>query len=164
MSTEIAIFIRREGHPDPIHHKVEDGIAVAALKALLEEGGDLVGFFLFEEESDEPLHDHHHLRHDGKDARYLHHSRCRHVHVSVRYAGKPPVEHAFGPGSTIARIKAWAERKLEIDAVDAAEMSLQVAGTTDRPDESSHVGSLVHYPGCRVIFDLLPSERVNGAI
>jgi hypothetical protein len=164
MNTEIDIFVRREGQPDPSRYKVEDAITIAALKVLIDGQGELVGFFLFEEESDEPLHDHYHLRHDGKDARYLHHSRCVKIEVIVRYAGKPHVEHEFGPGSTIGRVKAWAERTLEIDAIDGAELSLQIAGTKDRPDESSHVGSLVHFPNCKVVFDLLPSDRVNGAI
>lgn len=163
MATEIDIFIHREGHADPIHHQDHDGLTVEALKVHLEGGGEPIDFFLFEEDADEPLHDHHEIRHRGEGTRFLHHSRCRHVRVTVRYAGKPPVEHDFGPGSTLARIKRWAERKLGIDEADAAEMSLQVAGTRDRPDESTHVGSLVRHPDCGVTFDLLPSDRVNGA-
>lgn len=72
------------------------------------------------------------------------------------------MERAFGPGSTLARIKDWAEREFGIDAVDAAELALQLSGTTERPDEAAHVGSLATYPDCRVVFDLLPTVRVNG--
>ncbi len=167
MTSEFDIFIRREGHPDPAHHKVEDGLTVQALKLLLAGGADVVGILIFEEDADEPLPDHHPIRRHGHGHghghghKVLHHSRCRHVHVAVRYAGRP-IERAFGPGSTLARIKDWAEREFGIDAVDAAELSLQLAGSTDRPDETTHVGSLVNCPDCRVVFDLLPTVRVNG--
>ena len=162
MTTHIDIFIRREGDLDPAHHRVHDGISIETLKIDLAEGREVIGLFLFEEDADEPLPDHHEIRHHGKP-HFLHHSRCRHVHVVVRYAGRP-VERAFGPGSTLTRIKDWAERQFEIDAVDAAELSLQLHGTNDRPDEATHVGSLAKCPDCRVVFDLLPSTRVNGSI
>lgn len=167
MSTEIDFFIRREGSLDPAHHRLGEGATVETLKIHLAEGGDIVGVFIFEEDADEPLPNHHELRHPHHDHhehshRVLHHSRCRHVHVAVRYAGRP-IERAFGPGSTLTRIKDWAERELGIDAADAAELSLQIAGTIDRPDGSTHVGSLAKCPNCRVVFDLLPTVRVNGS-
>ena len=73
------------------------------------------------------------------------------------------MECGFGPGSTLGRVKRWAERTLGIHEADAAEMSLQVAGTHDRPDEATHVGSLLHGDACAVTFDLLPTARINGA-
>lgn len=165
MTTHIDIFIRREDERDPSHHQVHEGITVEALKIHLANGGEMVGIFLFDEDSDEPLHDGHEIRGhgDGHGPRILHHSRCRHVHVVVRYAGRP-AERSFGPGSTLTRIKDWAEREFGIGAVDAAELSLQLSGTTDRPDETVHVGSLAKCPDCRVVFDLLPTIRVNGGI
>lgn len=164
MSAQIDIFIRREGSLEPIHHMVHDGVTVEVLKIDLAGGAaEVIGIFLFEEDADEPLHDQHEIRHHGHGHAHkvLHHSRCRQVHVAVRYAGHP-LERAFGPGSTLARIKDWAEREFGIDAVDAAELALQLSGTTERPDEAAHVGSLATYPDCRVVFDLLPTVRVNG--
>lgn len=163
MNAHIDIFIRREGDLDPAHHKARDGITVEALKVHVAGGDDVIGVFLFEEDADEPLHDRHEIRHhgDAHGPKVLHRSRCRHVHVVVRYAGRP-VERAFGPGSTLIRIKDWAEREFGIDAVDAAELALQIVGTTDRPDASTHVGSLARCPDCRVVLDLLPTVRVNG--
>ena len=164
MSIEIDIFIHREGQRGPSHHRVEDGVSVAALKVLVARDGEPVEVFLFEEDADEPLHDHHCIRNGGDGYRILHHGRCEKVHVSVRYGG-PPVEHAFGPGTTISRVKRWAERRFEIDAADANDLALQIQGTVERPDESVHVGSLVHHHhGCRVAFDLLPDTLVNGAV
>ena len=159
--TEIDIFIHREGRADPIHHRGHEGLTVEALKVHLADGREAVELLLFEEDTDEPLRDQHEIRHRGDGARFLHHGRCREVHVTVRYAGKS-VRHPFGPGSTLARIKRWAERLLGINESDAAEMSLQLAGTRDRPDEATHVGSLLGGHGCEVAFDLLPTTRVNG--
>jgi hypothetical protein len=158
--THVDIFIRREGDLDPTHHQVRNGITVTELHIDLH-GGDAVGLFLFEEDADEPLDPHHVIEHHGHGPRFLHHSKCRHVHVEVRYAGRP-VERSFGPGSTLTRVKDWAEQAFELDACDAAELSLQIAGTVERPDGSTHVGSLATCPDCRVVFDLLPTTRVNG--
>ena len=161
VSTHIDIFIRREGILDPTHHQVRADITVAELSIDLH-GGEAIGLFLFEEDADEPLHGHHPVgREHHHGPRFLHHSRCRHIHVEVRYAGRH-VEKSFGPGSTLTRVKDWAEEALGLDSGDAAELSLQVAGTTDRPDGSAHVGSLARCPDCRVTFDLLPTVRVNG--
>lgn len=161
--TDVNFFIRSEGTLDPAHHVFAEGITVEAIKIHIANGGEIVGVFLFEEDADEPLPDHHEIRHHSQDHKHkiLHHSRCRHIHVVVRYAGRP-VEHTFGPGSTLRRIKDWAEHKLGIEAADAAELSLQLEGTTERPDEATHVGSLAKCPDCRVVFDLLPTVRVNG--
>lgn len=160
--TEIDIFIHRQGQAGPIHHRGHDGLTIEALRVHLAEGAEFIGFLLFEEDADEPLHDQHQIRHRGDGTHFLHHARCHLVKVAVRYAGRA-VECGFGPGSTLARIKRWAERALGIHEVDAAEMSLQLAGTHERPDEATHVGSLLHGDGCAVTFDLLPSSRINGA-
>lgn len=160
MSKKVEIFIHQEGQSKPVLHETHDGTSVVALKADLAKGGH-AECFLFEEDADEPLQDHHQIRHHGEGTKILHRSKCSRIQVTVRYAGRVSSDD-FGPGSTLDRIKRWAERKLGIDEVDAAEMSLQIAGTTERPDGSTHVGSLSTQPGCSVVFDLLPSERVNG--
>ena len=46
---------------------------------------------------------------------------------------------------------------------DAGEHMLQIAGTQDRPAPGTHVGRLTSCPDCRVRFDLVPDQRVNGA-
>lgn len=160
MTKTIEIFVRQEGQREPILHETHDGATIAALKAELGNGD--VSYFLFEEDADEPLLENHQVRHHGEGVKVLHRHRCKNVSVSVRYAGQTVLKD-FGPGSTLDRVKRWAERKFKIDDVDAAEMSLQVAGTTDRPDGSTHIGSLVSCPACSIEFDLLPTDRVNGA-
>ena len=160
--TEIDLFIQREGHAEAIHHKGQDGITIEALKIHIGGEDNVVGIFIFEEDADEPLEDSHQIRHHGDGTKFLHHSRHRKVHVDVRYNGKD--EHRdFGPGFTIARVKRWAERKLGIDEGDGTEMSLQIAGTTRKPDDATHIGTLIKDGVCNLVFDLVPGKRVNGA-
>lgn len=157
---QIEIFIRTEGKREPTLHVLEEGIAVAALLSQIM-GPQATAVFMFEEDSDEPLPREHRIHH-GPEGRHLHHSRHRHIDVKVRYAGRT-IEHAYGPGSTLARVKNWAERTLDIDAAEAASMSLQIAGTTEKPDDMVHIGSLVHGDHGHVTFDLVPTPRVQGA-
>lgn len=150
-----------QGHLEPVLYETHDGSTVAAIKAALisEDEGE---FLLFEEDADEPLLDHHLVRHHGDGTKILHRSRCARITLTVRYAGRT-ISRDFGPGSTLDRVKRWAERELGIDQTDAAEMSLQIAGTQDRPDGSTHIGSLVQ-TCCELSLDLLPSDRINGAV
>jgi hypothetical protein len=161
MSKPIDIFIRCEGRLEPVLQESHDGATVASLRAILDEREPSPDALLFEENADEPLSDQQLIRIGDDEAKVLHRNRCRSVHVAVRYAGRE-LAHDFGPGSTLDRIKRWAERKFGIAASDAAHLSLQLHGSTERPPGSIHVGSLVKGPSCGIAFDLLPSERVNG--
>ena len=46
---------------------------------------------------------------------------------------------------------------------EATHHHLQIAGTKDRPDPGAHLGTLASYPECKVAFDLVPDESVNGS-
>jgi hypothetical protein len=162
MNKPIDLFIRHEGRLEPTLQECHDGATVAGLRAQLDQAEPAPDAYLFEEDVDEPLRDDHLIRGGGEGAKILHRSRCRSVQVTVRYAGRS-LERTFGPGSTLDRVKRWAERKLDIGAADAAHLSLQLPGTTDRPPGSVHVGSLVTAGACALVLDLLPSDRVNGA-
>lgn len=157
--TQMDVFIRREGRRDVEHRRIGAGARAGEFKRELADGSP--GWFLFYEDGEEQLEDDHELRgqHGGV---FLHLTRCRKVDVTVRYAGRS-ITRGFPPSATLARIKRWAERKLELDAADAAELSLQLSGSDERPEESTHVGSLVTCPDCTVDFDLLPTDRINGA-
>ena len=81
------------------------------------------------------------------------------------------LERAFGPGSTLTRIKDWAERQFEIDAVDAAELSLQLHGTNDRPDEATQLDELIEGSdrivvllGGRVVGEVSAAEATNDRL
>jgi len=84
------------------------------------------------------------------------------VSVLVNYGGHQ-AKHRFGPGATLARIQKWAEKELGICDEDAIELGLQITGTDEKPDPSVHVGSLVSCPDCKIEFDLVPTDRINGA-
>lgn len=149
------IFIKRSGSLEVQHRKVEK-LDLPALQKELDKAFGAGSLFL--EDEDEPLSPD---RRIDAPAIFVHHSRCKRIEVTVRYAGRT-FEHKFGPGTTLKTIKRRAEKKLDIDSADAAELSLQIAGTNNRPDEATHVGSVADPSACSVIFDLVPSDRING--
>lgn len=90
----------------------------------------------------------------------LHVHRCTKIKVDVSYNGRTKsVELA--PGRTVGAVKTLAAIKLfGMTEHDAAEHVLQLAGTNDRPDADTHIGSLARR--CQVAFDLVPLVRVEG--
>jgi hypothetical protein len=91
---------------------------------------------------------------------------CLHVHrsakikVEVRYNGSVKTVE-LAPSRTVGAVKVLAAEKLYgMDRHDAAEHVLQVAGSNERPDADTHIGSLAHH--CEVVFDLVPLVRVEG--
>lgn len=93
----------------------------------------------------------------------VHLSRCRRVAVTVHYNGQDRSE-TFGPGVPMHRVKEWAveNKGFNLNPVDAAEHVLQLTGTSDRPDDDVHIGSLVGASSCKVEFDLVAKVRVEG--
>lgn len=93
----------------------------------------------------------------------VHLSRCGRVTVTVHYNGQDRTD-TFGPGVPMHRVKEWVVGKkgFGLDPVDAGEHVLQVTGSSDRPDEDVHIGSLVGAGGCKVEFDLVAKVRVEG--
>lgn len=156
---KIDLFIKRGGTLEAEHHRLDTNTTISELKKLLNEEEDTL---FFDEDADDPLEHDHKIGCHGHHARFIHHNRCRHVSVSVNYSSHQ-VKHRFGPGATLARIQKWAEKKLGICDDDAIELSLQIAGTDEKPDPSTHVGSLGSCPDCNVEFDLVPTDRINGA-
>ena len=136
------------------------------LKALLVEkhGMDTdTEVLMFIEDRDEPVEGGL-LVHEHAEACVIkiHVHRCRHIEVTVTFNGET-VEHRFGPGTTIARVKKWAaEHKFGMSPEDASEHVLQIAGSQDQPTPGTHLGSLVSHGKCRLAFDLVPDGRVNG--
>lgn len=151
----IDIFIRRGGSPDIEHRKV-DKLDLTSLKRELDSAFGPGDLYLEDEEEALALD-----RRIESTSLFIHHSRCKRIAVTVRYAGKT-FEQAFAPGTTLKKVKRRAEKKLGINPTDGAELSLQIAGTDVRPDEATHVGSLADPKTCSVIFDLVPSDRING--
>jgi len=93
----------------------------------------------------------------------VHIHRCRRVAVTVTFNGVQKHE-TFPPAATVKRVKRWAVGKhgFDLSDVDAAEHVLQLSGSSERPDEDAHIGTLVAHPRCSVSFDLVPKIRVEG--
>jgi hypothetical protein len=93
----------------------------------------------------------------------IHVHRCRNVVVKVTFNGTDK-EETFRPAATVKRVKRWAVGKkgFDLSDVDAAEHVLQLSGSTERPDEDVHIGTLVTHPQCAVSFDLVPKVRIEG--
>ena len=118
---------------------------------------------IYLEDRDEPVDESFLLRdHAGHTGIKAHLHRCRHVEVAVTFNGET-VHHHFGPGTTVTRVKTWAaERKYGMTPQEAGEHVLQIAGTKERPDPGTHLGTIASCPVCKIAFDLVPNERVNG--
>lgn len=161
----IDVFYQREGVADIEHLELEAGETFAKLKSLLvEKHGLPAEIFLFLEDEDEPVNEKHLPRdREHKAGIKVHVHRCRHVKVSVTFNNET-VHANFAPSATVARVKRWAaEKKFGMSPEEAGEHVLQVSGTHDRPTPGTHIGSLVAHPACKIAFDLVPDERINGA-
>lgn len=124
------------GDGDPSAVYIEDGEEAINLGTSLEESG---------------------IRHRG----HVHVHRCHRIEVSVNFNAKT-VTKVFPPSATVGRVKKWAVKEFEMSDKDAAEHALQITGSTVRPDEDIHIGTLVTYPSHQVSFDLVPKVRVEG--
>jgi len=164
--TSIDVFYQGEHIREIEHIEIDDGHSLAAVKALIlgKHGGDAAALLLFLEDGDEPLDEATLVTTLGcVSGLKLHLHHCRHVEVAVTFAGET-VHHSFRPGATVALVKRWAaERKFGMTEEEASEHRLQITGTQDRPAPGTHIGTLATCPACRVAFDLVPDERVNGA-
>ncbi|MGL6097548.1 MAG: hypothetical protein ACRC7O_17340 [Fimbriiglobus sp.] len=160
----VNIFYQGEGIREIDHIEADGDHTFAAIKLqVIKKHGLSADVLLFLEDEDEPVGEllivRDHARPSGIKV-HLH--RCRHVEVHVAFNGET-VHHRFGPGATVARVKRWAaERKFGMSESEASEHVLQIAGSHDRPTPGTHLGTLVTCNGCRLAFDLVPDQRVNG--
>jgi len=161
----IDIFYQGESVPEIDHLQANEADTIGDIKVRLSEKHAVeTDALIFLEDGEEPL--------DaavtvgaiaGKVGAKLHLHRCRRVEVAVTFAGETVARH-FPPGATVASVKHWAaEEKFRMSKEDAGEHLLQIAGTHNRPAPGTHIGTLTSCPTCRVAFDLVADQRVNGA-
>lgn len=161
---QVQIFYQVEGAQQIQEITATDDESLGAVKSRIAEKHGLdTSAVLFLEDADEAP-DETTTVNDAAGSRgaRFHVHRCRSIAVTVAFGGRK-IEHRFGPNVTIARLKAVAAEKFGMSPQDAAEHVLQIAGTHDRPTPGTHLGALATCPTCRVAFDLVPEERVNGA-
>ena len=162
----IDIFYQGEGLGEIGHFTIEADATFAVVKVKLSEKHDLAAdVLLFAEDKDSPLDDKERVGdHAGASGLKLHFSSCHRIKVYVTFNGAT-LDHDFAPGTTVASVKRWAtERAFGMSEEDAGEHVFQITGTHERPAPSIHVGALAPRKTCSVGFDLVPDERVNGAL
>jgi hypothetical protein len=161
----VGVFFQREANGDIEHLEIDAGQTVAQLKASIEsKQSGAAGALLFLEDADEPIDEEATIQSiAGPRGVKVHVHRCRRVMAIVHFAGQT-LQRAFGPGTTIARVKRWAaEQELKMSPDEASEHVLQLTGSATRPRPNTHIGTLAQCPACTVSFDLVPDQRVNGA-
>jgi hypothetical protein len=162
-TTVMTIFFQRAGKrefqalDDTVERKLD------ALKVAM--GGDAIvveEVLIFVEDGDEPLtaellevvlvEGQHHK---------LHAHHCNHIEVTVHYDVRS-AHHKFSPSTTVGKVLRWAEDEFHIAETEKGHLQLQLAGTNDRPVATTHLGALTSGRECSVVFDLLPSQRIQG--
>jgi hypothetical protein len=163
---EIELFLQGEGIAQIVLVKVpEDGsvrdiVEAARAQGYHASGDDSPAVFL--EGNEEPLVPGLTLKTAGIQARRrVHVHTCRKVKISINFNAEEK-SHPFSPATTMAAVKKWADDKFKLSGVDATEHALQLCGTSNRPGDDIHVGSLVASNTCALCFDLVPKQRVEG--
>lgn len=134
-----------------------DALRKACIAKLAEQPAEDVFLFIEDDDDERPFDK---LKQIPDGLRVQLH-RQKGIDVIVRYAGRD-VRRAFRPSATVGRVKNWSTHELGISPSDASELMLQVSGTDNRPDGDIHIGTLVLSPTRVLVFDLVPSPRVNG--
>ena len=161
----ISVFYQGDGVAELSHAEFESDATFADVKAQLAAKHGLgAEALLFIEDEDSPVDDAVKLkeRATAKGVK-VHLHRCNKVDVTVTFNNET-VERHFPPSATVSRVKRWAaEKKFGMSEDEAGEHVLQLAGAHDRPAPGTHIGALTDGKACRLAFDLVPDERVNGA-
>lgn len=160
----IEVFYQGEQLGRVDHLEFPSTTTLAQVKAAISRKHNCPDVLLFLEDGEEPVDEGMEV---GKlasaDSLKVHVHRCRRIEVTVTF-NNDTVDRKFGPGTTVAHVKRWAAgQKFKMTPEEAGEHVLQIAGSQDRPPPSTHIGALATHPVCRVAFDLVPNERVNGA-
>lgn len=167
--TQVELFLQGEGLPDiilvrvPRDGTVRDVLEAARAHGLSSAGGDASTVVMLED-SDDALDLDAALESAGiRNRGRVHVHRCRRVAVTVNYNGRQ-IERDFPPSATVRRVKRWVDSKdgFDLRGIDATEHLLQLCGSTERPDEDVHIGTLTSLPGCLLCFDLVAKQRVEG--
>ena len=162
----IDVFYQVEGVKDIQHANADEQETIGGLKSRLCKShglGEDAAVWL-ENEEEPPAETTCLGRLGGASGLKIHIHRCRRVKVSVAFNGER-VERAFAPSVTVGRVKHWvAVRGFGLSEEEAGEHVLQISGTQERPRPGTHLGTLVECNRCRIAFDLVPDERINGAV
>ena len=162
----IEVFLQGEDIREVQIIRIPEGSTV---QELIEKAGAIAGpsqsdavAVLFIEDADGELSSKATLKEVGIGHRSrVHRHRCRRVDVTVNFKDDHK-SHQFPPSTSVRKVKRWADEEFKLKGVDATEHALQLCGSSTRPDEDVHIGSLVQFPTCKICFDLVPKKRVEG--
>jgi hypothetical protein len=169
--SEIEIFVQGEGIPEVILLRVPgNGTVRDILKSAETQEVHFAGAersqVIFLEDQEAALSPDLSLEeaHIGHRSR-VHIHRCHRIEVTVNFNAVQKTR-AFPPSATVERVKRWAVGPAPdgfgLQGIDATEHLLQLCHSTTRPDEDTHIGTLVTFPDCGLCFDLVPKVRVEG--
>jgi hypothetical protein len=68
----------------------------------------------------------------------------------------------FSPAATVGTATSWAHHRFKITDTDKVNFVLQVCDSDRRPRPDEHLGELVHAPDCKLCFDLVPEQKIEG--
>lgn len=164
---KIEIFLQGEGLKDVVIVKLPKGSTVRDLVNAAKEHGcpdddkeNVAAIFL--EDSENSLNLDLSLEEAGITHRqHTHIHRKKKIEVNVTFNGMEKIRD-FPPSTTVGKVKKWAAKEFNMAVEDAIEHILQVSGSTIRPDEHSHIGTLIECPAHQLFFDLVPKIRVEG--
>lgn len=164
---KIELFIQGEGLKKTIRVQLPEGATIQELLNVAQDQGIHLGgegdpTMVFLEDSDESLTRTTTLEEVGIGHRnHVHVNRTHKIDVFVTFNGAEKL-HEFSPSTRVAKVHRWATKEFGMSDVDASEHLLQIMGSTERPDEDTHIGTLVTYPSHELRFILVPKIRVEG--
>lgn len=159
------LFVQVQGRKGLVEISVTEDVTGRNLRQALCSAGCSTdpGGFVFVDEADEPFSfDGNSPIEEVKDGARIHVTRCKHIQVTVHYAGRK-IERSFGPGVRVGNVKKWAVREFNIDHTDAAEHVLMLCDSQSQPPTDTPLHTLVGEDGCAVCFNLVPEKRVEGS-
>ena len=163
----IKVFVQGEGIKDVVIVEVlesafvQDLISAAFEKGIPQGDGEQLAV-VFLEDLEDPLDSALSLVDAGIGARqHVHVHRIQKIQVTVSFNGLQK-SRVFAPSITVGKVKKWAAKEFGMTKEDSVEHALQISGSTEKPDEHMHIGSLVSFPDRQLLFDLVPKVRVEG--
>jgi hypothetical protein len=156
----VEVFVHRAGKERSSRRELIEADGSQTLNAALGLGD---GEEAWLQDGDAPLDPNRVVAETIEERSHIHIGRCRQVEVAVNF-NSDGKERDFRPGAPVERIfdRATSKDGFPMSDVDKAEHTLQLCGTTDQPDSSDHVGSLVSDGSCEVCFDLVAKHRFEG--
>ena len=158
------LFAESDATDDVQTLDVPDGVTAADVARLARETGlarpDDDDLAVYLEDDDEPLDPAAVLPTSGGPC-HVHVGPRARISVTVHYNGRH-VGKAFSPAATLARVRDWAGRQLNIPETEAERAVLQVCDTTVQPKPRRHLGALDRNRDRSLCFDFIPKRKTQG--